>query len=211
MPYSPTYNPFGLSVPSGGDDLRAGDDAMRDLADKISAAFEIADTLPASPRDGQLVMYQDAAMAAVGHVWPLRFRSGSPQPTKWEPVGAAPVMLENPGSFTIPSTTFGSYDGNTYTATLPGVYLLEFGAQTNLPINSAAYIVPSINGTTFTAHQVFHTNPNAAPAGNSFVSRKVLATVAVGDVLELYYKYALNPGDLLNRWLSILPVRVSAA
>jgi hypothetical protein len=84
-------------------------------ADKIAAGVAtppLVDTLPGGS-DGQEVIFQTAAMAAVGTAWHLRYRAASPLAYKWEFVGGAALYANVAG--TLSMSTLGGYeDGASY-------------------------------------------------------------------------------------------------
>lgn len=90
-------------------------------------------SLPGSPYDGQIIMYQSAAMATDGIIWRFRYRAASASAYKWEFIGGAPLASTGGGGnvSTANNATFADPAGGTASVTVPvaGDYTTAYGAR----------------------------------------------------------------------------------
>ena len=110
-------------------------DANR-LADAaVWAKFPIVSTLPGAPADGQIVMFQTAAMATDGVVWSFRYRAAAAN-NKWEFIGGGPWRSQPviTGGAAAPSTanqylSLNGQPNTVVTVPLAGYYQVEWGCN----------------------------------------------------------------------------------
>lgn len=214
MSYSPTPNPFGLTVPSGSDLLRDGDNVLRDLADKISAGFAIVSTLPGSPRDGQIVYFQNAAMLAVDALWQMKYDAGD---DVWRYSGGTPMYAEDLTirSLSGPVVDSASVLGPALDVPLTGDFKVEFGATMGLFSTTAGAVSVGLSlfaGTTKKAEDGTFVNPDTDPEGYADrlqVPRRVALTA--GSTLRL--RHSVNTAEsfsISNQTLEIRPLSIPA-
>lgn len=122
------------------------------LATKLDGVVPIVPALvaalPGAPVDGQEVYYQNAAMAAAGVIWNLRYRAGSANANKWEMIGGNALRAETAAN----ETRGPAADTTTWLAMstpasvvvpLSGVYEVEYGAHV-VTGNASAIVSPTL-------------------------------------------------------------------
>lgn len=205
LPYPVETDPF---KPSGA----AGD--LKALADRLDILLpgSPVTALPGSPADGQVVYFQNAAMAIDGVVWQLRYNAGSASSYKWELIGGAPWVEEIPGLQTTTSTSYTDLgtSGPSIAAPLAGEYVHRAGATAG-GFQEAAYMSFAIGASAANDARSIRTWHNVSGVTvDASIAREQILTLSAGDVLLA--KYKSNSGGLASferRWMSMLPVRVA--
>ena len=167
--------------------------------------------LPGTPFDGQRIWYN--AVPSEGVLWELRYRSASPNSSKWEFLGGSAMAVENTANQATGSG-IGNADltgGPSLTVPLAGFYEVEFGF-THLrtsALGSDAWVAPMTSAAaipTADAIQFQDFNGSSAVQNMETLSRKIRRTYAAGD--NLRFRYTCQYGSTLsNRWMTIRPIR----
>ncbi|MBA3583415.1 MAG: hypothetical protein H0W36_02600 [Gemmatimonadetes bacterium] len=155
-------------------------------------------SLPASPADGREVYYQSAAMAALGIVWHLRYRSGATGSYKWEYLGGGTLSDTVNVDETTTSTSFADLatTGPSVVIPLAGDYLFTVSAQVIAPLGN------------FGAASAYGDDEGAMSDGNTTASHPFLKTVASASTVTLKYRVSGGTGTFLRRVITATPVRV---
>lgn len=212
--YSPTPDPYGLVAPDGGDPINNGDNRFRALVDQLSdvlplyAPLTVVSALPGSPVDGQIAYYQDATLAAAGVVWQFRYRSAATT-YKWEFVGGPPIhkVVE-----TSESTSSGTYAalataGPSYTAPLTGYYVAGYGSSISADGGIHSLDVSGFSASDAWGAYVLDVGSSGMAAA---VGRERLFLMNSGDSFTSKYRVSAGvAASFSQRWLNVLPVRVS--
>jgi len=176
----------------------------------------LATTLPANPRDGQLVAIQTAAMAAKGIVWEFTFNAAAEGPDKWEFVGGSPFVVEvDSDEMLLPTTTTYaalSTAGPSIVFPLSGDYQVEAGFR-GYPwgVNQTLYMGYDI-GSQAASDATATVMDAVANLGSSTVARtRIVNDADVGSSLVAKYRHSSSSGaaNFSRRTLSILPIRVA--
>lgn len=179
----------------------------------VVAEGPVVSALPSNPFDGQVVRFQNAAMATQGVIWTFRYRAGSANAQKWEFVGG-PSLAHRVGGGNHSAAGWGvTLQGGSPSVTIPlaGIYEFAFGAnaQNNSSGNDCrGYLGIALNGaiqigTAYSAGLV----PNF---GNTINFEYPDASWAAGGVLTLqaYSNGGINT-LFYNAMIRIRPVRVA--
>lgn len=177
----------------------------------------LVSSLPATPYDGQEVLY--LASDTAGVVWRLRYRAASTSTYKWEVLGGAPLRGADLGNAVDPglgesttSTTGADLatPGPDVTVPLAGEYLVAIGATVLLnasPANAQMAVKNGAAALDMSDGWLWY-----PPAANTYasLSRTRQFTCAAGALLRC--KYSVNTGTITayfsRRWLNVLPLRV---
>jgi hypothetical protein len=149
--------------------------------------------------------------------WRFRYNAGSSSAYKWEYVGGAAAFNEVTAQEARPGggTTYADIAtvGPQLTAPRDGVYDVAIGAHMlNDAGGGPAYMSYQIGATAAVdADCLTCLQPNGVSAAGSWnLSRVRRKTLLSGNVLLAKYKVATTGNGLFaNRWLSVMPVRVS--
>lgn len=171
--------------------------------------------LPASPADGDICFFQNAAMATAGATWQLRYRSGASGSYKWEFVGGSSLLDVTTGATTRALPTYGDVAAGAaviYTLALGGDYIIEVGG--NLSPGYAGqgmYMSFSVNGATALdtdAAQAYY-GSTTAPGQSSSHNVATKTGLAAATTIQAKFK-AQGPtaGNVDRRYIRITPVRV---
>lgn len=189
---------------------------MKELAlavDNAGTAF--VTSLPASPTDGQEVIY--AADAALGVLWRLRYRAAAPAPYRWEFVGGTDLLHE---IVTTEATTTadGVYrdvatPGPLLTLPLAGDYLITADATI---YTTAATPFTGIGGLKIGAavvndvtDRICYVGDTGAAGGVGGTSGRTLRrTITPAAVIKLQYASYGAAVQVASRVLRARPVRV---
>lgn len=168
---------------------------------------ELVSVLPSSPVDGQVVYFQNTAMAASGVVWTLRYRVASSSSHKWEFVGGAAIFSEVLTGQTTSSASFIDLAtaGPSLTVPLTGDYDAEFGARI---LNAASGLgVAGLKVGVAEAGNGAEVSAGAASGANVLRALR-LTGLAAAEVLKLQYKTTSTSSEFIQRFLYVRPVRV---
>lgn len=167
--------------------------------------------LPGSPVDGQECYYQNAAMAALGVAWHLRYRSAASGSYKWEYVGGPPYESHVDTSDTRSNSVYGalvSSPGPILVVPLAGDYIVDQSASMEAAITTGWRGRVSFTGADATALIGSNSgNAGGLAQGGSF-NRRQIATLTASTYTTLYRSDASQMISFWFRSLSITPVRV---
>jgi hypothetical protein len=165
-------------------------------------------SLPDSPYDGQEVNL--LADATAGVVWHLRYRAASASAYKWEFAGGARLSAEAAAEL---STASGSYVDGGVAVTVPraGEYEIELGAgfrndggwQTLLSVKYGAAAAVDADAV---SNGFYASGTEAWPGSRS---RLLPSRVCAAGEVRLYYRANGGTARVSNRYLALLPRRVS--
>jgi hypothetical protein len=207
---------YALSWPNPPDPAD-GPAAFQDLAQDTEAALltvarvPIVSALPGSPVDGQMIYYQNAAMAALGIVWQLRYRAGASGSYKWEFVGGPPITA---AVATQESTTNAAYvalttAGPAITLPLAGDYDVTLNARAfNITNACGGFMSYDDAAAAVDANALEGFNQSSPSVAHGFKLNRRTG-MAAGQVLTC--KYRRNVGGeavFSDRRISATPVRV---
>jgi len=181
-----------------------------------AAALGYGTTLPGSPVDGQEAILVDSTTSP-SYQWRFRYNSSNSTAYKWEFVGGAAALNEVTASEVRlgGGTTYADITtaGPQLTAPRAGVYDVAIGAAMyNDAGGGPAYMSYQIGATAAVdADALYALQPNGVTvAGQWNLSRVRRKTLASGDALVAKYKVATTGnGAYANRWMTLIPVRVS--
>ena len=169
-----------------------GDDWL--VIERVASAGsspQFVSTLPVSPVDGQVVYYQNAAMATDGVTWTLRYRAAGGT-YKWEFVGGGTWEKEVDADEPMTSTTYADAAtvGPQITVPLVGEYVLEYGMWPGTGnISGVAYCSPRIGATAATDTDAVGVSVGDATGAGSAVSRQRRKTItAAATLVKLQYR-----------------------
>lgn len=190
-------------------------DASTINAGSVRFDIPIVTALPGSPTDGQEVYYQNAAMAAIGALWHLRYRSGASGSYKWEFVGGTPLshFVDTDASRGVAATTYGDLSGSSgpaVTVPLSGEYWILIGTSAYPWAQTQAMVMSYAIGASAAvdADGAWETYVNNT---GGMLERRKFKTFAASTVLTAKYKGSSSIADknFSGRYMSITPVRVS--
>lgn len=173
-------------------DAAALEDLERRLSGYIDAspsrAPALVSALPGAPVDGQEVYFQNAAMAASGVAWHLRYRAAATGTTKWEFIGGGPLHVYDSGSYA--SSTPGYVFAGTTQIVIPlaGEYELTFAGRLASSASNAVLDVGAslaVNGAITRLQPAVYGTDNIASSDRvTFTSGPIYITLAAGAVLR---------------------------
>ena len=169
-------------------------------------------TLPGSPYEGQEIYFQSAALATLGMVWHLRYRSGGGT-YKWECIGAAPLIARD---WTLQMNLAASNGVATalspavaITLPLAGDYLVRYGAILgHTGNNQGMSVVPIATGLSYAGvNRAQFVQPATAASSAAPSAGEIIAT-GISGTLELRYEAGAAGGIAYHKWISATPIRV---
>jgi hypothetical protein len=188
----------------------------------ITTNVPLVNTLPVVPVDQEEVYYQNAAMAALGIMWHLRYRAGSGSAYKWEYLGGSSLQHMLPGADNI--ATGGDLDAATVgpilQLPLSGDYEYEFGLNAYFPGATANTLISStlydalnvaINSGNEFAQSVLYTANTPVAGGSRAELRKkgVITGRSSGSSVKMKYNTSDVQIAVRYRYLFLKPVRVA--
>lgn len=205
------------SAANNGANFAAGIEDMAEDLDVLVPGAPVA-SLPSSPTDGQVVHFQNAAMAAKGLRWPLVYNENSALSKKWEAAGCTPwhERVDTQQSTTSSTYTNLSTDGPKITAPLAGVYLARFGVAVvdglepaggfgvvGIKIGSGAEVDVISSG-------VQHSGTGGSVSDAATCAGEIEVSVPTGGT-DVKLRYKSGTGITMGfalRWLSLTPISV---
>lgn len=185
---------------------------VRGPAGTNATPFALVNALPGSPTDGQEIFFQNAAMAAVGVIWHLRYRSAGGT-YKWEHVGGPPHYqnVATDSSRGTTATTYGDLatTGPTVTVPLAGEYWVDVSCEAYPWAGTQSLFMSYAIGASAAVDADAAYSDFAVAIGKP-LWRKKFKTFTAGQVLLAKYKGTGNPleKNFSNRFLAITPIRV---
>lgn len=181
----------------------------------ISRTLPVVTTLPASPVEGQEVLY--IADDANSILWHLKYRGAASGLSKWESVGAAPPLYAtidsadpfSPSGSNAWQNAINSVTGPDVIVPLAGVYGLWEGAVIGAAIDGQAAQVGASLASVDPTSPFSITNGNTRGAGVSRYSAPT-TRLAAGNRIRMMYRDAASSGTTTfsKRWLAVIPIRV---
>lgn len=201
-----TVGPEGPEGPQGPQGPAGADGA--DGADGSGATY--VTELPASPTDGQEIMY--AADPTNGILWHLRYRAGSASAYKWEWAGGSELFHEVPTQQSTGSTSYVDLAtvGPSITVPLAGDYQVVYGAGGVAPGSNYWIFSLKIGAATAVDNdEGVYDSSGAAPSNERKLERTDrLLAVPASTVLKLQYRVSGGTGNFRDRRLFVRPIRV---
>lgn len=105
----------------------------------FSPTIPLMSSLPTSGYDGQEIYLQNAAMAADGIVWHLRYRAASASAYKWECLNHKPLRAYYYADQFTSSAGWGNPLNPTITVPFTGIYTTQFGFTPRSGVHSVEY------------------------------------------------------------------------
>lgn len=173
----------------------------------------LVSSLPASPYDGQVVMFDANDGAAT--IWQLRYNAASSSSYKWEWVGGGFVSVFDTTVITRSGGGgYGAGSGSDVQVGLPGNvvgdYWVEHGARINPSGAGVATQQTAKLGAAASAdaNSILGSNANVG----AYASQPIIAAgMAASDVIILKYASASGSGSFSYRWLKLRPIRLAPA
>lgn len=173
--------------------------------------FSRGTTPPGSPQDGDL--WQCVADAAAGICWMFRYNAGSASAFKWEFLGGSPLWAEDLTVGTTASGAFVLNSGPKITLPRPGDYDITIAGRLYGDTNTG-----SVN----LSYQIGATAPDVNDGPRLYIggvaaginttaswSRTRRKTGLTAVQLQSSQQAAGCTGKTDDRWMSVLPVRIS--
>lgn len=212
--------PAGPGVPVGGTTgqvltkTSATDFATNWQTPASGGGFTLVSALPGAPVDGQCIYYQNAAMAALGIIWPFRYRAAAAGSYKWEAVGATAWSAQLNGEVTAPvQNPYADFAGGTVgpsiTVPLAGDYLISFACYVAPPVGSYGYASPRIGAVAaLDADSLLVQAGDATGAAVSAATEVLKTAVPAAAVIKLQGRSAGTVAAFDSRRLTVQPIRV---
>lgn len=183
-------------------------DALSNLfpLSSVLTAYPPITVLPTTPTDGQVVYY--TADATNGVVWAFKYRTASASASKWEFAGGAPLTARVAASETTASTTYVALTTAGPSVALPfaGDYDVRIGGRiANTSGTDASAMSFDVGGT----GAVDADAAVGVTAGAVNVASHVRKTGATAVTLTAKYRVVSGTGTFIERWMEVLPVRVT--
>jgi hypothetical protein len=201
--------------------LRIAIAANADICD-ANLSGPIVSTLPGSPFNGQEILFQNAAMASIGALWQLKYRTAAAGSYKWECKGGTYLIASvDTSSSTLSTSSFAAPGtgtvGPVVTVPLAGDYDVTMGFRAARPTSTTA-------GVTYPAYMGFARGAAAVADADIITTRtdtgslapllasgfggRVSTFATAGEVLTAKYQAVDTTIAVLYRSLGIRPVRV---
>lgn len=168
--------------------------------------------LPGSPVDGQEIFY--VADSTLGIIWHLKYRSASTSIFKWEFVGGSDIFL-NQGSIpdANPIGVWGAQAGAALISpALPaGNFDVFYGMRGAVnAASSSMRIAPAIGATDplTTTMEARSESYAAGVRGEWSASASARLTTAVGNTINLRFRFTEGTDTVLSAYVRIRPVRI---
>jgi len=176
----------------------------------VMGAIPLVTALPASPFEGQEVIFTDS-LTAPTYSWRLRY-VGAKTSNKWVFVGGVPATSFVATSENTPGTTYGNLTtiGPQITVPVAGVYNIEIGAQLGTGASAAvkgwmSYDIGATGAVDADATAAFVTNNSQAGASLHKLAQK---TLAAATALVAKYRHDTGGMPVSNRYMAVTPAAV---
>jgi hypothetical protein len=196
-------------------DLSGVTDRVRRLERRPGYSVEVVSALPSSPYDGQVVMFQTAAMLSAGIAWVFRYQAaGGSYP--WKLVGGGAWVERVATAETTTSTSYTNLAtvGPDITLPLAGRYIASYGTAQDysaITTNRVAYASLSVGGATpADTDSVRSGHPNVANLIQSVATQDVVTIAAASTLVRVQYRTGGDTARFRSRYLSLIPIEVSA-
>jgi hypothetical protein len=199
---------YALPYPAAADPADVPTD-MQELADRIELMLSgYGTSLPASPVNGQLYVLVDS-LTNPSYQWHFRYNAQSTSAYKWEFIGGAPAYARVDTSEATSSASYVALATAGPSVTVPraGDYMVTVGNRTQAGAGSVAFHSFDVGATAANDLDAAASHGNAALSNGIKTSRK--NGVAASAAIVSKYKTTGPASTFLERWLEVLPVRVS--
>lgn len=205
----------GIQGPTGpkGD---TGDTGPQGATGPSGVGPSLVTVLPGTPFDGQMILYQNAAMATNGILWPLVYVAGAAGAYKWYAAGPTPwfndVITSETKGATVTTYSDLATVGPQITLPLAGDYFVDIGFTGNDNADGRDPIMSYAIGATAAADadSISHDNVGALPRFQ--VSMRPNRKNALASGTALVAKYRSNSASgapiFTKRWMRVTPIRV---
>ena len=192
------------------------DDAVKDVYDNLFPLINtppIVATLPTSPSNGQIIVFQTSSMLTDGVAWLLRYNSSNSSSYKWECIGGAPWNKEVTTAETTTSTSYAALAtaGPSVTVPLAGNYIIQYGSiqdYTVITSNRVARHSIDVGATgAVDVDSVATAHPNITGMLQTGM-RNIRKTCAAGDAIVSKYKTGADTVRFQARHLSVIPINL---
>jgi hypothetical protein len=163
--------------------------------------------LPAGT-DGQVIHFQNAAMATDGVIWTLRYRAASASAYKWEFVGGSPLTaFEDVMVTTTATSPVELGNGPLVTVPLAGDYIVGHGCAQVDNIGTGYATARTYSGAVDNNDHVNQYAQAGADASAVF-TRKRVNGVAAGSIIRQRYNASASTARFFGRRMDVTPVRL---
>lgn len=178
--------------------------------DMALGALARVTTLPASPVDGQEILF--VVDSTNGIVWHLKYNGGSASAYKWEFIGGGCLYSYVDGNNTISSRSYAANGGPSLTLPLAGDYEISYGARAIADAGAGGHSVqaaPAFNGVVEDSNDGIdsYSAGSTSEAMNTTRTRIKTGRPAGCSVVE-YSQSDVGNAGLSSRWLRAVPRRV---
>lgn len=168
-------------------------------------------SLPASPVDGQEAVLVDSTTNP-SYQWRFRWNTGSASAYKWEFVGGAPFsQTVGPSQEYTSSATYTTLTtaGPSFTTPRAGDYTVQWGCDIQNPAGFTGQMGIAVAGSVAAGNDavLFSTAGTGSRANVAAVRLKT--GLAASTAIAGRYLSSGGTSGFTNRWLTVLPVRVS--
>lgn len=173
----------------------------------------IISALPSSPFDGQVIAYQNAAMATLGVVWELRYRAAASGSYKWEFMGGGSLYLYDSAQYNATQSSYGYAGTGQLVVPLAGDYEVSMSAgitTDNATANTEVWCGIGVGGSVSAAAEVnkfMQSSPQYAITYHAF-SGRVLTGLAAAAVVRPMFKSSTGLAYIEKPRITMRPVRV---
>ena len=172
----------------------------------------VVTALPASPLDGQEVYLQNAAMASLGIIWRMRYRTAV---VRWEFLGGAKWRIRSTGPYT--ASAAGAWEAlptglvARFTAPQAGTYRFLFGARFQVQVATAteSYLGIALSNSPGSPIEYARQNTNSASGVvYNHQSMEADSNLAAGAIVTLVANTQGAAGNVIFAvpWLQVEPV-----
>lgn len=160
--------------------------------------------------DGDIAVLVDS-LTLPTYTWMFRYHAGSSNPDKWEFMGGAPGMTEVNTSETTASATYAALTtaGPSFTIPRSGVYAVAIGCATGLSTLGEGRMSYDIGGTGAVDADSTIAASSSATNRYSVSAERPKTIAAAATALVAKYRVTTGTGTFLDRWMRVIPVRVS--
>jgi len=168
--------------------------------------IQLVTTLPATPFDGQEVVYVDS-LTAPTFAWRLRYVAGK-TPYPWVFVGGSSLFAEVTTSEAIAGATYAGPTGPNVAVPLAGEYAVTIGCRVDTTDATVAVLYMSYDVGATGANDndaLIWAKDNTVNARYGGLSRERVKVLAAPATLAARYKKSAGATNLADRWMRVTP------